>query len=79
MWRRWKAGESLLEIGRAFGKGHGSIWAPGARSAADSSCCSSAFAANADAGRSGKTSLEELLPVRRFVRSLKGCSGLCRR
>src|ERR1700729_1398888 len=25
MWRRWKAGESLHEIGRAFGKGHGVI------------------------------------------------------
>src|ERR1700758_5824120 len=25
MWRRWKAGESLHEIGRAFGKGHGSL------------------------------------------------------
>ena len=25
MWRRWKAGESLHEIGRVFGKGHGSI------------------------------------------------------
>jgi len=25
MWQRWKAGESLHEIGRAFGKGHGSI------------------------------------------------------
>src|SRR6202046_2685089 len=25
MWRRWKGGESLHEIGRAFGKGHGSI------------------------------------------------------
>ena len=25
MWRRWKAGESLHEIGRAFGKNHGSI------------------------------------------------------
>ncbi len=25
MWRRWKAGESLHEIGRAFGKDHGSI------------------------------------------------------
>src|SRR6202040_1619855 len=25
LWRRWKAGESLHEIGRAFGKGHGSI------------------------------------------------------
>ncbi len=25
MWRRWKSGESLHEIGRAFGKGHGSI------------------------------------------------------
>src|ERR1017187_2263836 len=25
MWRRWKAGESLHDIGRAFGKGHGSM------------------------------------------------------
>src|SRR5580698_2285943 len=25
MWRRWKAGESLHEIGRALGKVHGSI------------------------------------------------------
>jgi IS30 family transposase len=25
MWRRWKAGESLHEIGRAMGKDHGSI------------------------------------------------------
>ena len=25
MWCRWKTGESLHEIGRAFGKGHGSI------------------------------------------------------
>ena len=25
MWRRWKAGESLHEIGRAFDKGHGFI------------------------------------------------------
>ncbi len=25
MWHRWKAGESLHEIGRAFGKDHGSI------------------------------------------------------
>jgi len=25
MWRRWKAGESLHDIGRAFGKEHGSI------------------------------------------------------
>ena len=25
IWRRWKAGESLHEIGRAFGEDHGSI------------------------------------------------------
>ena len=25
VWRRWKAGESLHEIGRAFGRTHGSI------------------------------------------------------
>jgi hypothetical protein len=25
LWRRWKAGQSLREIGRAFGKEHSSI------------------------------------------------------
>jgi hypothetical protein len=67
MWRRWKAGESLHEIGRAFGKDHGAIqflllqrgglFRPlvGAR------CERSRWP-------SGKTSHEELLPVRRFVR-----------
>jgi hypothetical protein len=25
VWRRWKVGESLHEVGRAFGKDHGSI------------------------------------------------------
>src|ERR1035437_7301403 len=25
MWRRWKAGQSLHEVGRAFGKAHGVI------------------------------------------------------
>jgi hypothetical protein len=25
IWRRWKAGESLHEIGRAIGKDHGSV------------------------------------------------------
>jgi hypothetical protein len=25
LWRRWKAGQSLHEIGRAFGKSHSSI------------------------------------------------------
>jgi hypothetical protein len=33
MWRRWKAGESLHEIDRAFGTGHGSILFPDATSA----------------------------------------------
>ena len=82
MWRRWKAGESLHEIGRVFGKGHGSIqFLLTQRGGGDSSCCSSAFAANCLPRRwpSGKTSHEELLPVRRFVRSLTDCSGLCRR
>ena len=54
MWRRWKAGESLHEIGRAFGKGHGSIRFLLTQRGGDSSCCSSAFAANADAGRAGR-------------------------
>ena len=78
MWRRWKAGESLHQIGRAFGKGHGSI----------------RFLLTQRGGivaaarwRSPRTLTlaereeyhQELLPVLRFVRSLKGCSGLCRR
>ena len=67
MWRRWKAGESLHEIGRAFGKGHGSIrfllsqrgWiVPAVR---PRSLLRSRWP-------SGKTSHEELLPVCRFGR-----------
>jgi IS30 family transposase len=54
MWRRWQAGESLHEIGRAFGKGHGSIQFLLTQSRRDSSCGSSAFAANAHAGRAGR-------------------------
>ncbi len=28
MWCRWKAGQSLHEIGRAFGKSHSSVHSP---------------------------------------------------
>src|ERR1700727_400774 len=78
MWHRWKAGESLHEIGRAFGKGHGSIRFlltqrggifPAVRRRSPRTLTTA----------ERKTSQEELLPVRRFVRSLKGCSVLCRR
>ena len=71
MWRRWKAGESLHEIGRAFGKDHGSI-----------QFLLSQHGGIVPAVRrswlSGKTSHEALLPVRRFVRLPEDCSGLRR-
>src|SRR6266852_3375491 len=67
MWCRWKAGQSLHEIGRAFGKSHSSIRCVVShhggivprvrrRSLLHSHCLSE------------RTSLEGLLPVRRFVR-----------
>ena len=77
MWRRWKAGESLHEIGRVFGKGHGSIRflltqrggiVPAARRRSPRTLTLA----------ERKTSHEELHPVGRFGRSLKGYSGLCR-
>ena len=52
MGRRWKAGESLrYEIGRAFGKGHGSIRFLLTQRGGIVPAARSAFAANADAGR----------------------------
>jgi len=66
MWSRWKAGKSLHEIGRAFGKSHVSIQfllsqhggiVPAARRRS--------LVTLTRAER--ETSLEELLPVRRFV------------
>jgi hypothetical protein len=71
IWRRWKAGESLYEIGRAFGKDHGSIQ----------------FLLSQHGGifrpfvvarhsrshwPNGKRSHEALLPGRRFVRLPEG-------
>jgi hypothetical protein len=78
MWRRWKAGDSLHEIGRVFGKGHGSIRfllkqrggiVPAARRR---SLRTLTLAEREDISRGS-------LPARRFVSSLKGCSGLHRR
>jgi hypothetical protein len=78
IWRRWKAGESLREIG-----------APSARTMAPFSFfyrnAGGSFrpfaAARCERSRwpSGKASHEGLLPVRRFVRSPEGSSGLRRR
>ena len=74
IWRRWKAGESLHEIGRAFGKDHGSIQfllsqhggiAPAIRHRSQ----------QRSRWPSGRTSHEVLLPVLRFVRSLEDCNG----
>ena len=67
IWRRWKAVEPLHEIGRAFGKDHGSIQfllskhgGIARRSVAVRSGCSR--------WPSGKTSHEALPPVSRLVR-----------
>jgi hypothetical protein len=78
IWRRWKAGESLHEIGRAFGKDHGSIHfllsqhggiVPAVRRRSPRTLT----------WLSGKTSHEALLPVGRFVRLPEDCSRLRRR
>ena len=75
IWSRWKAGETLHEIGRAYGKCHNTIRAvllprggipPLARGWRSHSL-------------SEKTSREGLLPVRRFVRSPVVFIGLRRR
>jgi hypothetical protein len=67
MWRRWKAGESLHEIGRAFDKAHNSI-----RFLLKQRAGSFLLLVGAHRGRSrwpsGKTSHEESLPVCRSVR-----------
>jgi hypothetical protein len=68
IWHRWKAGESLHEIGRAFGKDHGSTQFLLSQRGG----IAPAFVA-VRSGRSrwpsGRTSHEVLLPVLRFVRS----------
>jgi hypothetical protein len=67
IWRRWKAGESLHEIGRAFGKDHGSIQLLLSGTAGS---LRQSVAARSERSRwpSGKTSHEALLLVRRFGR-----------
>jgi hypothetical protein len=67
MWRRWKAGRSLHEIGRAFGKafvdslfGVASWWVPSPRSGGARS--------ERLHWASERTSLAGVLPVSRFVR-----------
>jgi hypothetical protein len=54
MWRRWKAGESLHEIGRGFGKDHGSIQFLLSQRGGIVSSRSSALAANAHGGQAGR-------------------------
>ena len=67
VWRRWKAGESLHEIGRAIGKNHGSIQFLLSQPAGS---FRPFVAVRRERSRwlSGKTSHEGLLPVPRFVR-----------
>ncbi len=54
MWRRWKAGQSLHEIGRAFGKAHVSIQVCVAHVAGLLRPCAAALAASAHAGGAGR-------------------------
>jgi hypothetical protein len=56
VWRRWKAGQTLHEIGRAFGKEHSSI-----------RCLASRYGGIAPAVRR-RALLAVWLPVRRSVR-----------
>jgi hypothetical protein len=54
MWRRWKAGESLNEIGRAFGKDHWSIQFLLSQRGGIVPPVRRQLAANAHAGRAGR-------------------------
>jgi len=65
VWRRWKAGQTLHEIGRVFGKEHSSI-----------RCLVARHGGFVPAVR--RRSLEGSLPARRFARSLNAWSGLLR-
>jgi hypothetical protein len=78
IWSRWKAGQTLHEIGRAYGRCHNTIRAvllprggipPLARRR---SRLALTFAEREDISRG-------MLPVRRFVRSPVACIELCRR
>jgi hypothetical protein len=77
LWRRWKAGQSLHEIGRAFGKSHSSIrcvvslhggFVPSVAARSWHLHC-----------LSERTSLEGSLAVHRFVRSPNFWTALHRR
>jgi hypothetical protein len=72
MWNRWKAGKSLHEIGRVFGKDHVSIHYFLAQ---HGGIVTAARRHSRSHWQSEKISREESLPVRRFVRSPKACSG----
>jgi hypothetical protein len=77
LWRRWKAGQSLHEIGRTFGKSHSSIRCVVSRhggfvpQSGDARCWHSHCLTE-------RTSLEGSLPVRRFERSPSSRSEPCR-
>src|SRR5260370_9125069 len=66
VWRRWKAGQTLHEIGRVFGKEHSSIRCLGARHGG--------FVPAVQR----RSLLEGSLPARRFARSLNAWRGLLR-
>ena len=69
LWRRWKAGQTLHEIGRAFGKEHSSIRCLVLRHGGD---CAPAVRRRRALSRSrcvsARKSLAGWLPVRRCVR-----------
>ena len=68
VWSRWKAGQSLHEIGRAFDKPHSCIRSVLVPRGGIPPACSSPFAAGAHASGAGGHLPKESLPIRRFVR-----------
>ena len=78
IWRRWKVGESLHEIGRAFGKDHGSIQFL-CRSTVGSLRQSAAVHSERSRWPSGKIFPEVLPPVLRFGRLRGVCNERRRR
>jgi hypothetical protein len=67
VWRRWKAGQTLHEIGRAFGKEHSSIRCLVSRYGGLLRQCGGGCSSRSRCV-SAKKSLEVWLPVRRSVR-----------
>lgn len=80
MWRRWKAGQSLHEIGRAFGKEHSSIRCLVSRYGGFVPAVRRSGGARSSRSRcvSARKSLEGSFLVRRYGRLPKAWTERCR-